>query len=137
MFVEDDDTIDVVVHFKKIGKYTYDVLNPEEFNGLEEDAKLEYASLTCKMKITSWGRYNDLQESATIIGDNNERHFAYKVYKENRLKELIVEWDAKDRDEKPVQVNEKSLRKLAPEIAEEILVVYDNDQILTEEKEKN
>ena len=92
------------------------------------------------MKQLTWGLYNDLQEGGIELDGEGNRRFNYKLYKENRLVQLIHSWDATATDNKgnqvPVRVTEKSIKSLAPEIAETILNAYDEITYLSEEEEK-
>lgn len=140
MFVEDNELIDLKVYFKKVDKRTYVAHTEGEFADLElsDDLQKTFKSLSVKMKELSWGLYNDLQEQAVeenpITGG---RHFNYKLYKENRLKRLLVDWNAVDAQDQKIPVNEAKIMHLAPPIAEAILRAYDEESFLTEEEEKN
>jgi hypothetical protein len=91
--------------------------------------------LTVKMKELTWGLYNQLQDNAMIADANGESRFNFRSYKESKLKSLIKEWDAKDKDGKPVMVNEITISHLAPSIAETIIRSYDEISFLTEDEE--
>jgi hypothetical protein len=71
---------------------------------------------------------------------NGDRTWNYKLYKENRLKNLVVSWDAKKKNDKgeliPVPLNNETLLSLSPDIAEAILSTYDSITLLDDEQEK-
>jgi len=140
MFIKEDDEIDIVLYYTKKDR-TYDAISEKEFLALklsEEDAK-KYSSLKLTMRELTWGLYNDIQETAMVDDGRGigEKVFSFKVYKETRLKALIKKWDAKDKDGKPVPVNDKTLYNLAPSIGESILLIYDSFSLLSEGEEKN
>jgi len=135
MFITDNDLVEVNLFHRKSG-HRYIAYTKKEFDKapLKDDEKTKYSKLCVKMYQLTWGMYNALQEEAMVDAGNGDRQFNFKVYKENRLKKLIKEWDAK-KDEKLVPVNEKTLSMLSPSIAEAILRAYDEESMLTEEEE--
>jgi len=138
IFVQDDDLIDVKVYCRKRG-HKYEAYTEKEFKEakIKDENREKYECLLVKMKELTWGLYNQLQEEAVSESANGERQFNFKIYKENRLKKLIKEWDAKGKDGKVVPVNELSISHLAPPIAESILKSYDEISFLGEDDEKN
>ena len=140
MFIEDKDTIDFSIYYKKVLKdrRLYIAYTESEFKLLPEEEQKGCDTLSLKMKELTWGMYNDLQEEA--MADTNgsgDRQFNFKIYKENRLLTLLSGWSAKDKDDKPVPINNKAVSHLSPTIAETILRAYDEVSFVTEEKEKN
>ena len=107
----------------------------------EDKDKLKYKKLTVTMRAMTWGLYNELQEHSSVYDINAGRNiFNFKKYKEEKLRKLIVKWDATkpDKDGKliPVPVEEKTVLSLAPSIAETIISQYDDVSILDEDDEK-
>jgi len=135
MFITDNDLIEVVLYHKKSG-HRYIAYTQKEFNDakLKDEEKTKNSKLNVKMFSLTWGMYNALQEEAMVDNGSGDRQFNFKVYKENRLRKLIKEWDAK-KDDKPVPVNEKSLSMLSPSIAEAILRAYDEESMLSDDEE--
>jgi len=137
MFIKDTDLIEVKVNYKKTGgRNKYLAFTDSELAKYEGD-KTGYSVLTVKMKELSWGLYNDLQEEGVRQNEDGAREFNFKMYKENKLKKLIKEWDAKDSADKPVSVSEMAIIHLSPYIAEAIIRGYDELNTISEEKEKN
>jgi len=136
MFIYDNDFVDIIVYYKKI-KNRYVAYTTSEFDKLgikTDEGKAKYDKIEIKMKLLTWGLYNELQEQALVDIGDGERQFNFKVYKENRLLKLIKEWSAV-KDGKPVPINEKSISMLAPSIAETILRSYDEISMIGEEEE--
>lgn len=135
MFITDSELIDVSIYYKKAG-HRYIAYTKKDFKDarLNDEEKSKYSKLTVKMSQLTWGMYNSLQEDAMVDSGSGDRQFNFKIYKENRLRRLIKEWDAKQ-DNKPVPVNEKSISMLSPIIAETILKGYDEEEMLSEEEE--
>ena len=121
MFVYDEDLIDVKIHFKKRG-HNYLAYTSSEFEdlGLKDEEKKEYSEVNIKMKELTFSLYNELQEDAMVETSSGEHRFNFKIFKENKLKKLIKEWDAKGKEDKPVAINENSISHLSPQIAEAI-----------------
>ena len=138
MFIQDEDLIEVKIYCRKRG-HKYDAYGEKDFKELKikDEDKAKFECITVKMKVLSWGLYNKLQDEAMVENSDKERVFNFRIYKENRLKNLIKEWDAKNKEGKPVPVNELSISHLAPPVAESILRVYDEQSFLGEEEEKN
>jgi len=139
MIIDDNAVIEIIIYYKKSGN-RYDVYTAKEFKNLDllEEKKKLFTLLKVEMKELNWGLYNDLQDAAMVeSGGFGERVFNFKVYKESRLKKLLVKWDAKDKENKPLPINDKIINQLAPSIAETILKAYDEVSILDGEEEKN
>jgi len=135
MFIQDDDVLEIKVYCKKY-KYRWEAISEKDYNDIkDEEKKKKYTLLTVAMKILDWGLFNKLQDEALVSKDDGEEKFNYKVYKENRIKKLIKSWDAKDKNGKPIPVDEKNISHLAPPIAETILKLYDEASYLNEDEE--
>ena len=136
MFI-DDTKIDIKVYFKKI-RSRYEAFSNNEFSKLKlkDEERKKYSVLNIKVIELTWGLQNQLQDSAfDDVGE--ERKWNFRKFKENKIKMIVKEWDAKDDKGNVVPVNELNLLKLAPSIAEAILRSYDEISFLTEEEEKN
>lgn len=137
MFISNNDIIELKVYWKKI-KNKYIALTDGEMGkkGLDEDESKKYSILNLKVIQLSWGVHNQLQEDAIDVeGDN--RRWNIKKFKENKLKKIIKEWDAKTDKGDAIPINEKTILSLAPSVAETILRAYDEVTFLSEEDEKN
>jgi len=141
MFVEEDELMTIIVHYKKIGRH-YVAYNDEKFKmaELSDEAKEGFSTLTIKARQLTWGFYNDLQESAMVRDNLGDRHWNYKVYKENKLRKIIVKWDATMKDEegnvKNVPVTPQIIAKMSPDIAEVIINTYDQMTLIDDDTEK-
>jgi hypothetical protein len=137
MFIKDDEVINIKVYYKKIA-HKYLAYTDKEFEALklkpEEAAK--YDATNVSMKLLSWGLYNDLQENAMTPDGNGDQKFNFKMFKEGRLLKLTKTWDAKDKEGRPIPINEKSILSLSPQVAEAILRAYDEVSYLQDDEEK-
>jgi len=136
MFIDDQESVDVMVYYKKVG-HDYEAYTVKELKGMklqDEDCK-SYDVVHIKTVVLTWGLYNELQEASLVINDSGDRLFNYKLYKENRLKKMIRGWDAKDKEGKPVPVNERTILSLSPIVAEAILRALDELSFVSEEEE--
>jgi hypothetical protein len=136
MFVDEQETNDVEIYYKKLGR-DFEAYTAKEIKkmNLKEEDKIKYQILKIKSKVLTWGLYNDLQESAIVISESGERHFNYKLYKENRLKKTLKSWDAKDKEGKPVTISDNNILHLSPVVAETILRGLDEFNFVSEEEE--
>jgi len=134
MFIKEGELIEIKVYFRK-NKYRYMALTEKEYKLLNEEDKKKYEVLSINMKEMTWGLFNQLQDEAMVETANGDSKFNYRVYKENRLRRLILSWDAKDKDGKVMPVNENMISHLSPSIAECILKSYDEITLIDEEEE--
>ena len=141
MFINEEELIPVIVHYRKSGHQFIaypDVRFTQE--KMSEELRKKFKKLTVQMKPLTWGMYNNLQDSATIDTEEGKRRFVYKIYKENRLKTLIMKWDATNVNAAgeivAVPPTEDNILKLSPDIAEAILESYENASLMTNEDEK-
>ena len=141
MFINEEELIPVVVHYRKSG-HQFIAYADARFatEKIPEELRKKFKKLTVQMKPLTWGMYNNLQDSATIDTEDGKRRFVYKIYKENRLKTLIMKWDAMNvnsaGDVVAVPPTEDNILKLSPDIAEAILESYENASLMTDEDEK-
>jgi hypothetical protein len=143
MFVKEQETIDIKVYYKQSG-HRFLALTPKEIEQRIKDHKLtksqleeDFKVLTVTMEVLSWGDYNKFQDLATVLDNNGDRRFNYKLYKEMRLKKLIRGWDALDDEGKVIPANEKNIMSLVPSIGDAIVRSYDDESFYDEESEKN
>jgi len=142
MFIDKTDLVVLKIFYRKSGRnfiaYTEDSFKKAK---LSDEKKEKYKTVEIKMKPLTWDLYNELQDSSWVNDpETNQRKFNYRQYKENRLKKLIVEWDAKKPNAKgelePIPVSEENIMSLSPDIAESILEAYDIVSTLTDDEEK-
>ena len=139
MFIQDSDTINVEIYYKKSGR-AYIALSAKDFDEEEESDKPKYKKVVIVMKLLTWSLFNELQEDASIYSEDMGKNvFNYKKYKEDKLKKLIVNWDVtteKDGKVTPVPVNTKNILSLSPNVAETILNTYDSLSLVGDDEEK-
>ena len=138
MFIEQSDHIEVTIYYKESGAH-YIAYNKKDFESkVKEESKAKFATVTLQMKPLTWGLYNNINEAAVIRTVSGDRDWNYKLYKENKLKTIIIGWDAKRKNEKgdlvPVPVNQEAIMNMAPEIAEIALSEYDAVMSLDEDE---
>jgi hypothetical protein len=136
----DDNYFDIKIFYKKSGRH-YIVYDETRFKDISEEEKTKYTELNIKANEMTWGLYNDLQESAMVTDNLGNRKWNYKKYKENKLRAIIAKWDAKIKNNEGKEiiapVNPDTISKLSPDIAEEILNLYDKMTLIDEDEEKN
>ena len=131
MFVDQNDIIEIAIYYKKEGKH-FRVIGAKEYESITAPLERnDYKVVNLKMRAMTWGLYNELQDAAYPRDINGEKSYSFRAYKQNKLKTLIISWDAKRTNAKGEQenvpLNESSILNLAPEIAESILAVYRNE----------
>jgi hypothetical protein len=136
MFVNNNDFINITVFYKKL-KAHYIAYSKNDFeNKISEEEKKKFSSVNIKMRTLTWGLYNQINESATT----KEKEWNYRLYKENKLKSIIIDWDVKIKNEKgelvSVPVNQDSIMNMAPEVAEIILSEYDEIMSINDDEER-
>ena len=141
MFIDDEELIEAEVFYKKEGRH-YLAYNTEIFKNMDlsEEEQKEYTKLTVKLKPLTWGLYNELQEAAMVSDNLGNRKWNYKAFKENKLRGIIAKWDAKIKDDEDklviAPINPKTIRAIAPDIAEVIINTYDQITLIDEDEEK-
>ncbi len=134
MFIDDSNLIEIKIYYRKT-KTSYVSISQKEHKKLKDTEKAKYKEFNIKMKPLTWDLYNLLQDEAQVENMEGDKEFSYRSYKENKLIKLIASWDAKDKEDKVVPINEKNIKSLAPNIAETILREYDEVSFLGEEEE--
>lgn len=139
MFVDTNTLTEIKVYYKRSGKH-YIVSNSEDYDIMGEEDKKKYKCLTTKVRELTWGLFNELNEESVVKDMVGERQWNYKLYKENKLRKILVSWDATRVNEKgdviAVPVTPDAISKLAPDIAESILSNYDAVMFISEDEEK-
>lgn len=142
MIIEENEPIKVSIYYRKLGR-GYIAYHEQAFkrNNLDPITKSKYKNINIWMKPLTWKLYNELQEESMAYDeDSNKKKFNYKLYKENKLLKLLLKWDAKITNDKgdlvDIELNEKNILNLSPDIAEAILEGYDAASLLSEEDEK-
>ena len=138
MFIDTSDLIEIKIFYKKI-KNSYIVIDEDKYEKLSEESKGKYKCLTVKTRPLTWGMHNEINEESVTKDPSGARSWNSKLYKENKLKKILVSWDAqKETDGKmvTVQITYETIKMLAREIAETILTIYDSLMEMSDEDEK-
>lgn len=139
MFIDPNELTEIKVYYQRVGRH-YIVKNEDDFITLKDEEKAKYKCLTVKVRELTWGIYNDLNEESVVRDGNGGRQWNFKLYKENKLRKILASWDAHKINEKgestPVPINNDTIGKLAPDIAECIINSYDEVMFISEEEEK-
>jgi len=139
MFIDPNELIEIKIYYKRNGRH-YEVIETEDYDILDEVDKEKYKCLIVKVRELTWGLYNELNEESVMKDNLGGRQWNYKLYKENKLRKVLVSWDAQKLNDKgiPIQIplSLENIKNLAPEIAEQILNAYDTLMIVSEDEEK-
>lgn len=105
---------------------------------LADDVQAKYEKAEFKLRPLTWKQHNDIQRAATINrGTGLGSELDWVLYKERKLCSILVGWDAKDKEGKPIPVSDSNIFKLQPEIAEVLLREFDSETVMGEEERKN
>jgi hypothetical protein len=136
MQIKPNSTFEINIYYKRSG-LIYKAIGEKEFRKIEQKDKKKYSRLKVFVKQLTWGIYNELQN---MMDENDEEFWNHKLYKETKMKKILVGWDAKKKNKdgtiENIPVNEEELLNLSPEIAEKILDEYDSQMSLTDLEEK-
>jgi len=139
MFIDPNELTEIKVYYRRVGKH-YQVVETDDYDKMEEEEKKKYKCLKVKVRELSWGPYNELNEESVSKDASGGRQWNYRLYKENKIRKVLVSWDAQKPNEKgemvPVPVNSDNISKLAPEIAENILSSYDAIMLISDEEKE-
>ena len=136
MFIESDGQVTVELYVKKGSNGTVRVETSLD-SFLEEDQS-KYEKITFTLKPLTWKQHNDIQRAATVNrGPGIGTELDWVLYKERKLCTVLTGWDAKNKDGKPVPVNDANIFKLCPQVAETLLQEFDRATIIGEEERKN
>jgi len=113
IFVEDNDMVDVVVCYK-IEDGILVILDGDQPEAGQQ-------SLTVKFTRPNWAISQKLLQSSTYTGPNGEPEINLMQMQSNLLYALAKSWDAKDKDNKPIELNNASISKLRVEIAKTLI----------------
>jgi hypothetical protein len=141
MFINSEDFLEIKVYYRRIKNSVYIAKNEKDYNDLSDEDKTKYKCLVVKTKQLTWGMYNEINEESVIKDiSSGSRVWNSKLYKENKLKKILASWDAM-KEEKgkvvPVPITPETIKSLAKEIAETILVEYDSLTEMSDEEEGN
>jgi len=135
MFITDD-TLKVTIYWKQFHNGNIKVLT--SLDEVEESKRKTFIALVVDLKPMTWKTYNELQRKCTkVMGPGMGEDLDWIKYKEEKMQAVLVGWDAKDKDTKPIPVNKENIFKLHPRIAETILNEYDKITLLGEEEKGN
>jgi len=130
MFIEKDDNKEITIFYKKEGLHYIAYSKADFEKGVKEDVRAKFSSVVISMRPLTWELFNDINEAAVVKSNLGDREWNYKLYKENKLKTIIIGWDAKKKNEKgelvQLPVNSELILNMAPEIAEIVLSEYDS-----------
>ena len=135
MFVGKEN-VEVVLFYKQAG--TGNLRVETSLKDVPKNERDQFKKLVLGMRPLTWKKYNEVQRQATVdkgVGRGGE--IDWVLYKEKKLLSILVEWDAKTEEGKPILVNQENIFKLHPMIAEMSLNEFDRKTLLGEEEQGN
>jgi hypothetical protein len=139
------DLITVDLNYKiiklKSGLIKIEIIKDEDLEKLQSDPvkSKNIKTIKTKWKIENWKEANTLLQKAlkyNHVTDKND--FDNLLFAELKVKTLLVQWDLKDENDKPIPCEEKNIFQLHPTIISGLLDKYTD--ILNEspeDQEKN
>lgn len=136
MFIESNGEIAIDLYIRNEGNGKIKVRT--KLDGLDEEFAKLYEKVSFKLRPITWKQNNDLTRSSMINkGPGIGVEWDWVMHKEKKLCMILVGWDAKDKDGKPVPVNEANIFKLSPNVAETLLDEFDKRTLINGEERKN
>lgn len=136
MFIESGGEIHISLYYKRASNGTVRV--ETDLKMIPEKERDKYIKAEFSLKPLTWKQHNDIQRSAMVNrGPGVGTELDWVLYKERKLCEVLVGWDAKDKNDKPIPVKEEHIFKLSPQIAEVLLQEFDKASVMGEEERKN
>jgi len=136
MFIEQEGFVHIELYIRKGSRGSVKIAtNIEEVPEKDRD---KYEKSVFKMRPLSWKQHNEIQRAATVNrGPGMGSELDWVLYKERKLLTVLVGWDAKDKEGKPVPLNEANIFRLNFQVAEALLQEFDSATILGDEERKN
>lgn len=138
-------SIEIELYYKlektKNGQSVPVVIKEEEYTKLKADAETKdrVKVLRTFWNSPSWKQANDLLKSSTTWNHFSQTsEIDWNVFRDQRLKSLLLKWDAKAADGTEIPCNESSINMLHQNIALKLLEMYDEaTRVSPEEETKN
>lgn len=114
------------------------VITEDEYNKLKVDDKQKdkAKSLRTQWRMPTWRAANELLEASTYWNHmKQENDINWNRYRDQRLKALLLSWDAKTPTGEDIPCNEETINMLHQNIALSLLNKYDEATRVTEEDE--
>jgi hypothetical protein len=135
MFIEPGGEIKVELFIKKGSNGTVQV--ETDLLKVPEKDRAKYEKVTFSMKPLTWKQHNDIQRASIIDRGPMGREIDWVNYKERKLCAVLKGWDVKDKNDKPIPVNDENIFRLCPQVAENLLNAFDTATIMGDEERKN
>jgi hypothetical protein len=136
MFIEKDGEIKVTLYIRKFSNGSIRV--EQHLEDIPEKDREKFNPATFTMRPLTWKQHNEVQRASTVNrGPGMGSDLDWVLYKERKLCTVLVGWDAKDKNDKPVPVTEERIFNLCPQIAETLLQEFDRATIMGDEERKN
>jgi hypothetical protein len=100
-------------------------LNKDVPKELEEDPKVQIKELVTFWKRMDWGTQTQIINDSQKTNNIGESSTDWSKYRLSQMKNLMVGWDLKTKDGKPIPVNEKILKRLDFSIAISLIQKYE------------
>ena len=127
--------VEITIFWKQ--KRNGDVKVETSLDKVPEDKRDSFTTLTAVMAPITWGDHNDLQAKCTRKSDDGkDDDLDWAKYKEEKLKKILVSWDAKDSLGNLVPVSSAAILSLHPKVAETLISEYDSRTLLGEKEKR-
>lgn len=115
------------------------VLSEEDYNKMKANEKQKDSakSIRTYWKIPTWKAANDMIQAATVYNyHKQDSDVDWNKFRDQRLKTLLVKWDAKGSDGEEIPCNEETINMLHQSIAFALLSKYDDMTKLSKDAEE-
>jgi len=114
-----------------------EALKQEVPPNLTKDAKEEVKELITFWKRTDWGTQTGILDECTSINELGEAKTDFSKYRALQMEKLMVGWNLKTPDEKPIKITREIVARLDFGVALALLDKYEEAISSTEEEMEN
>jgi len=104
---------------------------------LKKDAKDQVKELITFWKRTDWGTQSLIMEACTTINDNGEHRTDFSKYRAMQMEKLMIGWNLKTADDKPIKIVPEIISKLDFSVAIALLDKYEQSISISSEEIEN
>ena len=124
---DSDSLVEVVLYVREGKNGNVRVLQPEEYDKLEDSKRQGFYGVSVMCRTLTWGLAN-------LLSGHGTKGAAFSP--ERKLAKIIVAWDIKDGDE-DVPVSKETVYQLDTAVAQAILLQYDRISYLSKPEERD
>ena len=135
MLVNNDATMSVSVHYRMMAS---GVRVETDSSKIPEKQRSKYKTVTFKLRPLTWKLSNELKHKSMRLDPVfGGEEVDWILYKENKLKAVMEDWDYVDESGVKVPITDDAIFRMHPTIAEALLSQYDKESYMNETERKD